>query len=304
MSATDRSVSEINRKILAGEARVHTEMELRDHLKSGLDLAGLGVDVVTVAFQSSMAKTAAMIVVPVTGRGVFTRAKAIRLNGVPGHPGPAPNERLGVVDTLIFSDEVCGPAEDGHRAAKLFADMLNNEEIDVECLSVEGGTYKSSFSLQSVQFARMVTYNTAIPPSRTNNGKVTQGNNEHLRTLRIGSKVLLNKAPGIVVGCGTRGPSPTLSMSAEMYEMDPTCLGELSGVPGPPIAHSVALAIPVLDDAVLESMAGYLARMDSGDGRDGFQESDVRMAAYLKEQVLNKSFLLNDSSARSLMATP
>jgi L-aspartate semialdehyde sulfurtransferase len=302
MCANDRSVSEINRKILAGEARVHTEMELRDRMESGLDLAALDVDVVTMAFHSSMAKTAAMVVVPVTGRGVFTRAEKIYLNGVPGYPGPAPNERLGVVDTLVFADEGCDHAEDPHKAARLFTELLNNAEIQVECISVEGGTYKSSFLLQSLQYARMITYNTSIPLSRTNDGGDAIGANEHLGTIRVGSKVLLNKAPGIVIGCGTRGCSATLSLSAEMFEMDPGCLGEISGDLGPPIAHSVALAIPVVNAAVLQGVAGYLGRMQKSDAQGGFDESDESMAAYLKELVLNKAFLLNDSYDRPFCA--
>jgi uncharacterized protein (DUF39 family) len=300
MCATDRSVSEINRKILAGEARVHTEMELRDHLESGVDLTTLDVDVITMAFHSSMAKTAAMLLVPVTGRGVFTRAEEIRLNGVTGYPGPAPNERLGVVDTLIFADQVCDLDEAGDKAARLFADMLNNAEISVECVSVEGGTYTSSFSLQTLQFARMVTYNTSIPLSRVNSGSDPLGANMHLGTLRVGSKVLLNKAPGIVVGCGTRDPSTSLSLSADMFEMDPTCLGEVSGEPGPPITHSVALAIPVVNTSVVESVAEYLGRMQKSSDQTGFHESDTSMATYLQELILSKAFLLNESDALSL----
>lgn len=302
MCANDRSISEINGKIQAGTALVHTEMELRNLMESGQNLMALGIDVITMAFHSSIARTAAMLLVPVTGRGVFTRAEKISLNGVPGYPGPAPNERLGVVDTLVFADQVCDVAGDNHRAAKLFSDLLNNVEIGVECLSVEGDTYKSSFSMKSLQFARMVTYNTSIPLSRIHNGGDAHGTNEHLRTIRVGSKVLLNKAPGIVIGCGTRGPATTLSLSADMFDMDPKCLEEISGESGPPMAQSVALTVPVLNEAVLEGVTSYLRGMQIGSRNACFDESDEKVAIYLKDLVLKKEFMLNDSDVQSLCA--
>ncbi len=304
MCANEQSISVINGKILAGEAKVYTEMELRDLMETGTDLMCLGVDLVTTAFRSSISGSAAMLLVPVTGRGIFTRAKKIWLNRVPGYPGPAPNERLGVVDTLIFTDQVCDDAEGDHTGAKLLVDVLNDDVIQVECLSVEGTTYHSSFSLKTLQFARMVTYNTFIPLSRINDGDDANGANEHLRTIRVGNKVLLNKASGIVVGCGTRGSSGknSLSLSADMFEMDPKCLVQTDGGVDSPVAHSVALTIPVLNVAVLESVTAYLGRMEPGENNRYFHESDEEMAAYLKELVLKREFMPADSDAEALCA--
>jgi len=244
-----------------------------------------------------------MLLVPVTGRGTFTRAKKILLNGVPGYPGPAPNERLGVVDTLIFADQVCDATEgEDHCGAKLLVDILNNKEIRVECFSVEGDTYHSSFTMDRLQFARMVTYNTFVPLSRTNEGSDVNGMNEHLRTTRVGTKVLLNKAPGIVIGRGTRGSSgrEALSLSADMFEMDPKCLVETTGEQGLPMALFITLAIPVLNASVMKSVAGYLGRMESGDNKRCFHERDEEAAAYLKELILRKDFTMIDSDIEAL----
>lgn len=302
MCAFEQSISVINGKILAGEANVYTEMELRTLIESGVNLMSIGVDVITTAFRSSISGSAAMLLVPVAGRGTFTRAKKMWLNGVPGHPGPAPNERLGVVDTLIFADEICDESSEDHSGARLLVDILNNNQIRVECLSAEGDTYQSSFELSTLQFARMVTYNSFIPGSRINNGSDATSMNEHLRTIRAGNKVLLNRAPGIVIGCGTHGSSgrEALSLSADMFEMDPRCLAEEVAETGWPIAHSVALTIPVLNESVLAGVAMYLGRMKADRDNRYFNESDEEMATYLRDLVLKKQFLMTDSDAQVL----
>jgi len=302
MCAFEQSISVINSKILAGEAQVVTEMELRRGMESGKDPISRGVDVITTAFRSSISGSAAMLLVPVAGRGVFTRAKKIWLNGVPGHPGPAPNERLGVVDTLVFADEVSDETSQGPCGAKLFFDVLSNREISVECLAAEGDTYRSSFTLSGLQFARMFTYNTFIPTSRINNGTDANTMNEHLRTIRTGNKVLLNRAPGIVIGRGTHGSSSraALSLAADMFEMEPIALQDEARSGDMRSTYSVALTIPVLDESVLASVAMYLGRMKPDMDNRYFAESDEDTAKYLQDLVLNKQFLITDSDAQVL----
>lgn len=302
MCAFEQSISVINSKILAGEAKVVTEMELRRGMESGENPMSLGVDLITTAFRSSISGSAAMLLVPVAGRGIFTRAKKMWLNGVPGHPGPAPNERLGVVDTLIFADEVSDETSQGPSGAKLFFDILSNNEISVECLAAEGDTYHSSFALGSLQFARMFTYNTFVPSSRINNGTDAGAMNEHLRTIRRGNKVLLNQAPGIVIGGGTHGSSSraALSLAADMFEMEPIVLQDDALSNDMPSTYSVALTIPVLDESVLASVAMYLGRMKPDKDGRYFAESDEDTAKYLQDLVLKKKFLITDSDAQVL----
>ncbi|WP_169316382.1 homocysteine biosynthesis protein [Desulfomonile tiedjei] len=304
----------INSKIMAGEAKVYTEMELLNRMKSGEDLTSLDVDLITMAFHSSISGSAAMLLVPVAGRGTFTRAKKIWLNGVPGHPGPAPNERLGVVDTLIFADEVCDDTSEIPCGARLLVDILNNREIRVKCLSAEGDMYHNSFASETLQFARMFTYNTFIPTSRVNAGDDGPSMNAHLRTIRRGNKVLLNKVPGIVIGRGSYGSSAreALSLSAEMFGMTPLLIHDQSMSNSSPIAYSVALAIPVLDDSVLASVSTYLSKMKPEKDTRYFTESDEKLAEYLKELILKKEFhvtdsdveVLYDSSEATMVRTP
>ena len=100
-----KSIEEINERLAAGKANVCTEVELWQQLKEGAEPSSIDLEVLITAFSSSIRGSAAMVLIPVAERGVFTRARKIWLNGVQGHPGPAPNERLGVVDTLVFADQ-------------------------------------------------------------------------------------------------------------------------------------------------------------------------------------------------------
>jgi uncharacterized protein (DUF39 family) len=297
MSDAEQNISRINSKILSGKANVYTEAEIFGFLKNGLSLESLNIDVVTIAFTSSVSGSADIILVPVSGRGVFTRAKSIHLNGVPAYPGPAPNERLGVVDTQVFADQT---VEDGsgqcYAGAKLLTEILQNREIQVECLSSEGDIYHSKFKKEQLGFARMVTYNTFIPSSRINPLTGPQSN-AHLGTLRVGSKILLNRAPGIVIGCGTRSFTGqlSLSLSADVFEMDPECAGEISGSASIPIGVSVAFAIPILNNAVLQSIINYLSQIMDSDFSYCFESKDQETGRQMRALISREKFLLTDS---------
>ncbi len=99
----DRSIAGINDRIARGDCVVAQLSELGRRQMS--EVQRETVDIVTMGFASPIRGTGAMLCVLVAGRGVFTRAEEIRLNGVPGVPGPAPNERLGLVDTMVLFGE-------------------------------------------------------------------------------------------------------------------------------------------------------------------------------------------------------
>ena len=159
MTNREKSISHINNKIKNGKATVLTDQELLKEVREGRSPKLPDIDIVTTSCQFPSSGMAAMLCVPVTGRGVFTRAQKIWLNGILGFPGPAPNERLGVVDTLIFADQPAGDPQADYNGAQLLLDIIDRKKIRVECISVEGGTYENSFTLDQVEFARMYVYN-------------------------------------------------------------------------------------------------------------------------------------------------
>lgn len=285
MSGKVRSIEKINEKIEAGSASLLTESELHKLLREGRAPESIDVDIVTAAFSSSIRGSSAMLVAPVTGRGVFTRARKIWLNGVPGYPGPAPNERLGIVDTLIFADQAAGEETGGiPGGARLLIDIIEKRVIQVECLSEEGDTYRSSFTLEGLEFARMTTFNTFLP-ARLNIGAVS-------RLVRVGSRILLNRSPGIVVGAGTmsRPGMHSLSVSADMFDMDPACIGRDGE-----ITISIALAAPITDSGLKRELCASAAAAAGGPIPERISEEDEKTASYLKGLLAEGRFKITDS---------
>ncbi|MCL5024044.1 MAG: hypothetical protein M1497_11900 [Nitrospirae bacterium] len=290
-------ISEINKRIRSGDAIVLTDAEFTEKIGSGHELSLSDVDVVTVELHSPMSGTAAMLCVPVTGRGIFTRAKKIWLNGTPGFPGPAPNERLGEVDTLIFAGQAARDKQNGYNSAKLFFDMIKREEVQVECLSQEGDTYRNTFTLDQIPFARMYVYNCffdGLPVTDENRQRIP---NRHFNTISTGSKVLLNKALGIVIGYGSRSSPerPSLSMAADMFKMDPDAMVSSENASGPVIENSLTLAIPVLDEGVLKDLSAWLTGRNFGRSQKSLTVPEIEMARYLKELIIRGNFLLTKS---------
>lgn len=298
MGAQEKTIEHINQKIAAGEAKVLTEMEIRDNLRQGVGLSAADLDVVTVAFRSSMAGSAVMLLVPVAGRRVFTRAKRIWLNGVEGFPGPAPNERLGVVDTLIFSEQPSRDASVVYNGADLILDLLEGNSIEVECLAEEGGTYSNSFRMSELQFARMYTYNSFIPTSKMNFNGEGNGGNEHWHSIHIGDKMLLNKAEGIIVGSGTRSSKEhwSLSLVADLFAMDLEILANREYDDGDALDNIITIPIPILNDLTIQSITQYITKEAQADSDGRAHQSEQELSDFLKEEILAKRFRLANSA--------
>jgi uncharacterized protein (DUF39 family) len=290
-----KTISFINKKIEDGKAVILTETEFLEEIRKGYRFKLSDVDVVTTAFHAETSGTAAMLVVPVAERGIFTRAKRIWLNGVLGFPGPAPNERLGLVDTLIFADRVADDERGNYSGAELIAGIVNREKIQVECLSVEGDTYESSFTLDQVEFARMYVYNSFINRFYAENQ--TSLKTSHLKTIRAGTKILLNRAKGIVIGCGTRSAPQcrSLSFAADMFEMAPECMRQSETDRGMSIINSVTLAIPVLTEDILNDFADCLMEGRHREFERSAFNLEEALAEYLKRLIETGEFLLTSS---------
>lgn len=292
MSVIEKSVLRINHLIKNREVRVFTDREFLKGIQENEGFRISDVDVVTTASQSPISGTAAMLCVPVAERGTFTRAKKIWLNGILCFPGPAPNERLGLVDTQIFADQRASNKESDYNGAGLLLDIIKRKEIQVECLSVEGDAYESSFTLDQLEFARMYLYNCFFRNPCSKNRTCSKGS--HLETIRAGSKVLLNKATGIVVGCGTRSSaeSRSLSLAADMFEMAPEYMTESEAAD---IRNTIAYAVPVLSENVLSDLADCLREkilMEPVCDLHGLEET---AAEYLKQLIRSGEFLLISS---------
>jgi uncharacterized protein (DUF39 family) len=284
------SASEINERIAAGSAVVLTLEELCRRAQSGA-LPGK-IDLVAFAFPAGLSGSAAMLCVPVAGRGVFTRAEAIFVNRLRGHPGPAPNERLGVVDTLIFADEPSTDAAARYDGASLFLDLIRGRPVEAECRSVEGTTHRNTFDLSAVGFARFYIYNASLPPRAQ---KLT-----FLRQMLVpGTRIVLNGSQGIVVGPGTRHreEAAAVSIAADMQGMDAELMSSADGRP----RHVIAFALPVRDATTIAELVEW---GNSEAGEALLCEPAQKAAAGLQQLIRKGDFLLSETGPADVKAVP
>lgn len=273
------SNAEVNRRIADGTATVVTLEEL---CRSAQDVAG-SVDLVTLAFPTSISGSAAMLVVPVAGRGVFTRAEEIFVNRVRGHPGPAPNERLGVVDTLIFADEPESGSDTGYDGSTLFLDLIGGKRIEVECHSVEETVHRNEFDLAGLEFARFYVYNARLPEGADTLAILG-------RSLVPGARIALNGTQGIVVGSGTRDRpgAMCLALAADIHGMDATLMENPGGRP----RHMVACALPVGEASDLGPLVEW-GRSSAAEPLHGAPAS--KAAAQLKQMIRQNRFHVSET---------
>ena len=298
MGELDKTIERINQKIAAGQAKVFTASELLENARRGLPLCAADLDVVTLSFSSGLAGCAVMLLVPVAGRGVFTRARRIWLNGVEGFPGPAPNERLGLVDTLIFSEQASRDGTVVYHGADLILDLLGGSRIEVECITEEGYFFTNSFRLAELQFARMYTYNSRIPTMAVDHPAQDDAAHTPWEVLRAGDKVLLNQAEGIIIGAGTRSGPKTLSLSlaADLFAMDVKLLRPPSKG-GDGLGHNtIAMPIPVFNDQTLEAITRYVLGQAGQDPQLQPGDRESALDEFLKQEILARRFQLADSA--------
>lgn len=278
----DRSIAGINARIALGNSFIVPASRLSQRRLSQAEKEA--VDIVTLAFASPIKGTAAMLCVPVAGRGVFTRAEEIRLNGVSGVPGPAPNERLGLVDTMVYSDSSSVTSE-SYDGAQLFHDFLCRKTIAVECEALEGSHYSTHVELKDLEFARFYGFNVFVE----------QGMPVSVwDALGRGSRILLNSANAIILGPGTRdglGGRRSWSVAGDMYAMDP---GVMAGI-DPQVAHGIgnmiAVAIPMQDRAVLDDLEAWQSSRF-------VSEECAAAESLLCQRIVAGEFTLTDTDAR------
>ncbi len=278
-----RTIEEINQKIMDGQATVLTAEEVTRMVADDETPMVEDVDVVTTGTCGIMSGTAALLHLTAGEPGSFKKAKKIYLNGVPGFPGPCPNEWLGSVDLMIYGTAHSRQDPD-YGGGFLFEDMVAGKEIEIEVESIHGEIIKSTTTLEEMGTAKMIgtrmafrNYTAFVNPhsepvssifhaidmegpfkglSFSGCGELNPLQNDpHMKTICMGTHVLLNGAEGFVMDTGTRSSpeKPNLMLTADMHTMNPHYLGGFRTAAGPEIFDSVALAIPITSQEVLET---------------------------------------------------
>lgn len=270
------TIEEIQDRIDSRRAKVYTASEFKEMIRSGRGSHAGEADVVTCGTFGVMSGTMAVLTVPVADAGSFKRADSITLNGVPGNVGPCPNESLGLVDCVVYGT---AHRDMSYGGGHLFRDMVAGEAIEIE-VSSEGRTFRTEKTLSEIPFARMILtrgafknytcfvngsdaeYETIFSGPAPLGGGCSEAsvsgcgeinplqNDPGMRYLRAGSAALLNGAPGMILGCGTRSTpqKPNLSIEADMHLMGPGLMGGFRTSAGPECLTSVGVAIPMVSD--------------------------------------------------------
>lgn len=278
-----RSLETINRKLAAGEAVVMTASELCRSVRSGRDVPFEAVDIVTAATCGLMSGTYAVLSFPFAEPNRFVRAAEIFFNGVEGYPGPCPNERIGLIDAIVHGTR---HSRDNPRygGGHLFRDIVAGREIDVEVVTDTGERIAGTTSLERMPHAvlhgsrhafrnyvgfvnpgpeglRTIFSSRVLPPDY--GGVTACGCGElnplekdpGLRTVGVGTRVMLNGGTGYVTGLGTRCSleRPNLSVVADMHTMHPDYMGGFQTSAGPEVIQTWAVPIPIVDGIVLKT---------------------------------------------------
>lgn len=270
-----------------------TAMEFKKEVRQGYKFKVSDVDVVTTATRAIMSGTSAMLVIPVAPKGSFKRAEKIWLNGVPCLTASNPAEASGLVDTVIYGTEESDDFKGAYGGGHLLKDIVEGKDIRVECLTNEGKTFDTSFRLNQLTFARIYSFRNgfqnysafaniknqksyrenplsifACRPLPVLGGLGMSGSGElnplendpDSKVFRTGMKILVNKAPGVVIGYGTRShpKQRALSIAADMFEMDPEFMGGFKTSNGVEVVNGIAVPFPILNQNVLDNLSGCL----------------------------------------------
>ena len=275
-----RCVADINRKLAEGTAVVMTADELCRSVRSGSNVAFRDVDIVTAATCGLMSGTYAVLSFPFCEPNRFVRASRLFLNGIEGYPGPCPNERIGLIDAIVHGTR---HSRDNPRygGGHLFRDIVAGKPIDVAVVTDTGETLHGEITLDRMPHAVLhgsrhafrnyvgfvnpggdpmatIFCSSPLPPDL--GGATACGCGEinpiqkdpGLRTIGIGTRVMLNGGTGYVTGLGTRSSleRPCLSVVADMHTMNPDNMGGFQTSAGPEVIQTWAVPIPMIDETV------------------------------------------------------
>ncbi|MGP8337495.1 MAG: methanogenesis marker 16 metalloprotein [Methanosarcinaceae archaeon] len=284
MTTTKRTFAQIREKIKRHEAVVLTAEEICNRVRAGECINFNDVDVVTAATRGIMSGTYVILSFPVAKPGTFMRAVCVWLNDVPAHVGPCPNERIGVLDMIVYgtAHSISDPEYGG---GHLFKDLVEGKTIRVEVETIEGHNLKTEITLKEIPHARLfatrnafknylafVNQKTDAVPSIFHavdfKGNLVEAtfcgcgelnpikNDPDLETIGIGTRVLINGAEGYVSGSGTRSTpdKPNLTGFADMHGMTPGYMGGFLTSAGPEIINTWAVPIPILNQGILDNI--------------------------------------------------
>ena len=265
------------------DIQVMTASEFKLKLRCGTPPTIEEIDVVTCGTFGIMSGTAAVFSFKAAEPRIFKKADKLTFNGIPAAIGPCPNESNGFVDSIVYGTAVSESLKN-YGGGHLFKDLVSGKSIQTLIQSGEK-IIEKTLMLQDFNTARMIVTRGAFQnysafvnkdekPVQTIfsviglNGNLSEAsvsgcgeinplqNDPSLKHHQSGTSVLLNGAKGIILGTGTRSTNekPNISISADMYHMNPDLMGGFMTASGPECLTCVATAIPVEDSETYDRL--------------------------------------------------
>jgi putative methanogenesis marker 16 metalloprotein len=209
----------------------------------------------------------------------------VSMNGIPGYPGPCPNEFLGVVDVLLYGT-AHSKTDEHYSGGVLFRDLVEGKKIHVVAKSNLSKEIEKDITIDDMQFARLLgtrqgfkNYNAMVNPTsepvdtifstmpmQPNCTELTFSgcgalnmyqNDPEFLTLGVGSPMLVNGGKGYLVGPGTRNYylKPNMMAIADFKGMKPEYMGGFKTSFGVEPICSMAAPIPITSERVFNNLA-------------------------------------------------
>lgn len=294
MSKAVKSISEINKKLKKGSAVIMTAMEFKKEVRSGYRFKVSDVDVVTTGTRGVMSGTSAMLLLPLGACGSRRPVGNMWINGVPCYPvANSEQENSGNVETVIYGTTESVDHQGRYGGGHVLRDLVEGRQVEVECVTGDGKSSLTRLTLDMLKFARLYNYRNdfqnymafsniknqksyrlnptsifscrPIPRLRgltvSGSGEMNPLENDRFRkVLKAGMKILLNGAPGVIVGYGTRSTPAKgcLYVSADMFGMDPQFMGGFKTSYGVEVTNGIAIPFPVTSQQVLDGLSQCL----------------------------------------------
>jgi putative methanogenesis marker 16 metalloprotein len=277
-------MEEIREKINTGKAVVLTASELCELTKRGKEIKFEDVDVITTATKGLMSGTAAILAFRVSEPKKFKKVKTLSMNGINCYVGPCPNETLGLVDLILYATD---RSEDdpNYGAGHLLRDLVEKKQVHVYAKTIEGMEIHKNITIDDIYFAEMM----GIRHGFRNYSAFTNPGPEHIKSifsvvemgpnyeeisvcgcgavnpyendpnldiLGVGTSILLNGAPGYIIGAGTRATvgRPNMMTKASLFDMIPEFMGGFVTSEGPEVICSIAVPIPILNEDIFNKL--------------------------------------------------
>ncbi|MHA1766400.1 MAG: methanogenesis marker 16 metalloprotein [Promethearchaeota archaeon] len=275
-----RTLTEINQKIEKGIANILSVQELIDRLKDGEKVRFEDVDVITTATKGLMSGVSGIFSLRLTPPKRVRKFTDVQVNGIPGYPGPCPNEFLGIIDFILYGTAQSVTIKN-YAGGNLFRDLVEGKEVEIKAKSEKGEIFEKTMTLDDFQFARMMgtrqaikNYFAMVNPSKNpvetifsvlplegNCSQLTFSgcgamnpfqNDPDAEVFGVGTRILVNGQIGYIIGPGTRNDrlKPNLQTICDFKGMSPEYMGAMKTSYGLENICSIAIPIPILNEKI------------------------------------------------------